>query len=283
MAMESKLETVDGYTIVDIDGTDQLVGPIRSAKKVLQRTTTDLVRHATYVCAVHGLNAAGAAVALNYDRKSDADEPFGEFAAEISAWAKESNFSGSLTLGLSPTEAGPALHNSANKIAETIAISASAAVPNEATSIVIMSDGEELELLAELGDRDISFESDPKTALTSGADVVLVRGKTALLDHAMTEGTNVKAIVALQPLTTTARGLAVATRARATIIPDFISAAGPTLAALGMPNAEISTRTAALLAELADSEHLFLAACEKAEAHLTTLTPALPFGRPLGV
>lgn len=280
MVTEQKFETVDGYSVVDIDRAPRLVGPIRSAKKVLQRTTIDLVRHATYSCAVHGLDASGAAVALNHDRSGDDQTPIATFASELATWADAHSFVGAMSLGLSAEEIGATLSPTATIAIETAAASAAACVPDGAASVVIVSDNDETALHVALNDATI--ETDLRAALTSGADAVVVRGKTGVLDHAALKDTNVKAIIGLQPLTTTARGLAVASRAGTIIMPDFISAAGPVLAALGWSTEEIAQRTKTLLGSLTGHGFdLFVAASEHAETHLRTLSDTLPFGRPL--
>ena len=280
MVTEQKFETVDGYTIVDIDEAARIVGPVRSAKKVLQRTTIDLVRHATYSCAVHGLDATGGAAALNHDRASDDQSPIATFADELAAWANERTFIGAMSLGLGADEVGPTLSSTAASATEMTAASAAACVPDGAAIVVIVSDGDEPALQAAL--TDATIEPDLATALTSGADAVLVRGKTGVLNHAVLEDTNAKMIIGLQPLTTTARGLAVAGRAGAIVVPDFISAAGPTLAALGWSAEDISANTTSVLNTLSGHGFdLFVAASEHAETHMRTMTTELPFGRPL--
>lgn len=282
MTTETTLETVDGYTIVDIEDSRRLVGPVRSAKKVLQRTTIDLIRHATYTCAVHGLDAVGAAAALNHDRSSGDTGPVVAFRDEVDAWAKTSSFTASAALGLGPEEAGGVLHPSAADHAATTAASAVACLPKSANLVVIASDDEEADLGAALEGAAVDVEADLGAALRSGADAVFVRGKTGVLDHATLEGTTVKLIIGLQPLTTTARGLAVASRAGAVIVPDFLSAGGPTLAALDLSTDRIAEMTRNVADELAASgTDQFVTACEHAEAHLRTMTDTLPFGRPL--
>ena len=282
MTNEARLETVDGYTIVDIDGAPRLVGPVRSAKKVLQRTTIDLIRHATYACAVHSLDAAGAAAALNHDRATNDDAPIAAFRDELASWADASSFVASATLGLGPDEVGGVLHPAAATQAETSAASAAACLPAGADLLVIASDGEEPALQAALAGKAVDVEADLGEALRSGADAVFVRGKTGVLDHATLDGVTAKVVIGLQPLTTTARGLAVASRAGAVVVPDFLSAAGPTLAALGLSADEIASMTTDVAAALATTgTGQFVAACERAEAHLRTMTDTLPFGRPL--
>ncbi len=281
MTTESKFESVDGYTIVDVAEASSLVGPIRTAKKVLQRTTIDLVRHATFTCAVHGLDAAGAAAALNHDRASDDQSPIAAFADELATWANAHSFSGSVGLGIGADEAGPALSVSADA-AGAATIASAVACAGGGASVVIASESEEVDLVSALGNVSIEVQSDLSAALTAGADVVMVRGKTAVLDHAVLDGTNAKLIIGLQPLTITPRGLAVASRAGAIVVPDFISAAGPTLAALGNDTDQIREMTLAVAGTLTGhGVDLFVKACEHAETHLRTLTDTLPFGRPL--
>lgn len=280
MVTEQKFETVDGYSIVDIDGAAKIVGPIRSAKKVLQRTTIDLVRHATYACAVHGLDATGGAVALNHDRAAEDQSPIATFADELATWAEANSFIGAMSLGLGANEAGPTLSETAGSAVEMTAASAAACVPDGADSVLIVSDGDEPALQAALADATV--EADLAAALTSGADAIVVRGKTGALNHDVLKDTNVKTIIGLQPLTTTARGLAVAGRAGTIIVPDFVSAAGPILAALGWSADDITANTKSLLGSLTGhGVDLFVAASEHAETHMRTLTDSLPFGRPL--
>ena len=294
MVSEQAFETVDGYSMVDIEGAPTVVGPVRSAKKVLQRTTVDLIRHATYALAIHGINGSGGAAALNHDRAADDQSPIETFSAELADWAASSHFVGTVGLGLGAGEIGPTLHPSASWSNELIATSAAACVPRDTSTVNVVSDGEEPALQDALSNNralsaiDVSIGSDLAAALTSEADVVLVRGKAGALDHEVLAEVNVGCIVALQPLTTTARGLAVAGRQGTMIIPDFISAAGPYLAAL-KTNAELDPITQDITAATSEAlmrlegtgTDMFVRACELAEEHLRTWTSELPFGRPL--
>lgn len=281
MAEENPLSTVDGYTIVDIPEASRLVGPVRAAKKVLQRTTADLVRHATYACAVHELDAAGAAAALNHDRAGEDQTPIAAFAEELNGWAEAHTFVGSVGLGIEPAEAGRVLSVSP-EVAKAATIASATACAGGGATVSIVSESEEAELISALGDVTVDLECDLDRALKAGADVVMVRGKMGVLDHSALGDTNAKLIIGLQPLTVTARGLAVASRAGAIVVPDFISAAGPTLAALGHDPERIREMTTSVVSALTGhGVDLFVAASERAEAHLSTLTDNLPFGRPL--
>jgi hypothetical protein len=285
---ETKFETVDAYSIVDIEGATRTIGPARSAKKVLQRTTIDLVRHVTYALAIHGHDASGAAVALNHDRSADDQSPIAAFAAELERWSAEANFTAHAGLGLGANEIGSALHRSAEIASELVAASAVASIPDNSSSIIIASDGDEPALQAELArilpEAAVSVESDLAVALTSGAEVMFVRTKLGGLHHDSLAETDAGRIVGLQPLTTTARGLAVASRRGTTIVPDFISAGGPYLATLNddATPETIAAATRSVLTRLEASDTtMFIDACELAEAHIATWATELPFGRPL--
>lgn len=289
MVLEQKFETVDGYGMIDIADAPIVVGPVRSAKKVLQRTTQDLIRHATYAIALHERNGSGGAAALNHDRASDDQSPIAAFAEELETWAARSHFTATAGLGLGASEIGPTLHASAAMTSDLIAASAASCVPADTTTIVIVSDGEEPALRDRLSERaNTSFVPDMAAGLTSGADVVLVRGTAGSLDHDVVAESNVGRIISLDPLLTTPRGLAVASRQGSIIVPDFLSASGPYLAALSTSDslddlvAEIARATTSAIERIGDvGVDMFVRASELAEGHLRTWTSDLPFGRPL--
>ena len=284
---EKKFETVDGYAVVDLDGATRCIGPVRSAKKVLQRTTIDLVRHATYALAIHGIDASGGAAALNHDRASDDQSSIAAFSVELASWAESAGFSGHIGMGLSPDEIGPALHPSAQWRHELEAASARAALP-PVHSVVVVSDEDESALTAPFMIPTVDIEPNLEAALTSGADAVFVRGKTGAVNHEVLAEANVGHIVGLQPLTTTARGLAVASARGCVIVPDFLSASGPYVAAASESTKlsdliqHVETKTRAAAARLTDEgTNSFVRACELAEEHILTWASELPFGRPL--
>lgn len=279
----SPLVDVDGYTYSDLEGAARLVGPIRSARKVLPRTTIDLARHATYALAIHQIDAAGGAAALNHDRAGEGD-PFDGFRNALESWADASSFRGCTTLGLSAQEAGPTLAVQSAAHDDAIVSAAVASAPVSGAKVVISSGDEEASLHAAAtaaGAASVDVEPDLAHAMKSGAGVLFVRGKTGTVDHAVAAETNVGHLVGLQPLTTTARGLAVASRAGCVIVADFVSAAGPYLVALDS-SVDIAAATNAAVARFADAgTDGFVRACELAEEHLRTWASDLPFGRPL--
>lgn len=284
----TKFEASDGYALIDIDGATRAVGPVRRAKKVLQRTTEDLVRHATYAAAFHKVAASGGAVALNLDPAADDQSPVSNFVDEASAWAATTGFVGTALMGLGAEQGSILTHASLQVSQELIATSAVASVGSVADkNVAIVSEWDEAALTTYL-DKAVDVASYPlDDALRSSADIVFVRGKTGVINHEVVAETNVGAIVGLQPLTTTARGLAVASRAGTVIVPDFVSAAGPVLAALTSTadttalSAEVASMVTDAMALVHSGTDLFVEACIAAETFMRTWTDKLPFGRPL--
>jgi glutamate dehydrogenase (NAD(P)+) len=119
-------------------------------------------------------------------------------------------------------------------------------------------------------------------------DVVFVGSKAGVIDHEVAEGLEARLVVPSGPVPVTSKALAVLRRAGVTVVPDFVSTAGPSFA-MWPDDASIETiRTtatgsvAAVLAEVAaHPDGLLLASCHRAEAFLSTWQGSLPFGRPL--
>ena len=275
-------ETVDAYTIVDVPDAPVSIGPVRCAKKVLERTTVDLVRHATYAAAIHGHRAGGAAAALNHDRSAGEPDTIERFGAELSSWAAESGFRAVYGLGLGLGEVGLDNLEPAPSSANTRSAVAAAGDLHGSTVVVLGPDGmDELDAaLAGGGVESVRHEPEAEAALSTPCDVAFVSVKTGELDHEVLDGCAAASVVALTPLATTARGLAVASRAGTTIVPDFVSAGGQYLAALGVDDIAGATRAAVDRMAGAGVDP-FLRACEMAEAHLRSWAPDVPFGRPL--
>lgn len=281
----TSLNGVDGYAYADIEGATRLAGPLRSARKVLPRTTIDLARHATYALAAHRIAAAaGGAAALNLDRGTEAEpaDRFGDFTSAVTAWADRSGFVATTALGLSSDEAtgSPLLEPTASEAAAHASAIAAAGVEG-ATVVVAGSSADELAERARTAGAASVRSVELEEALASGADVAIVDVATGALHHGNLGPATIGRIASVRPLATTARGLAVARRADVVIVPDFISAAGPMLTALE-PDADVTARTADLLAALGGHHaDLFVTAAESAEVFLRTWTDDLPFGRPL--
>lgn len=275
-------ETVDAYTIVDVPGAAMTLGPVRCARKILERTTVDLVRHATYAAAIHGHQASGAAAALNHDRASGEPDALERFGVELESWVDQVGFQPTSGLGLGLGEVGLDEPSPPPESANVRSAVAAAGELAGATVVVSGPDGEDdLDAaLAAAGTDSIRHEAGLTAALATPCDVAFVRTKTGELHHEALVDCAAGRVVSLTPLATTARGLAVASRAGTTIVPDFVSAGGQYLAALGV--ADIETATAAVADRITGAGvDAFVRACELAEEHLRSWTPDLPFGRPL--
>lgn len=287
----TSFDRVDGYGLIDIEGSELSVGLIRSARKVLERTSADLARHATYALAVHGRLGSGGVAALNLDSSAPADadpeDTLADFAAELASWSTLHRFHAYGTTGLEETAVGSFVQRPEGVSQDELLDASALASAGDLTGAhVVVASGDEHDRLAPLlrgaGASRVDVVADVAAAVGTGCEVCFVRGPTGILDHEVLAGANSRRIVGLQPLTTTARGLAFASRNESIIVPDFVSAAGGCLGAIGLDVDAIAESTRSLVTELEPAgTHMFVDACEKAEAFMRTWTEKLPFGRPL--
>lgn len=140
-------------------------------------------------------------------------------------------------------------------------------------------------MATELGEADAAWK-----VFASGAEVLFTGSKMGAVNHdtaSKLEG--VAAVVPIGRLPFTAKALAVFRRADVAALPDFVSLAGPSMAAWGDPTrtndeirAEVNATVAALVEAAGRSDDgPFLGACYEAESFLRTWQDTLPFGRPL--
>ena len=273
-------ESVDGYALVDLPGADATVGPVRCARKVLERTTTDLIRHATYALALHGEKVVGAAVALNHDRSEGDPAELERFGTELAAWADSTGFRPVTGLGLGLAEVGA---SGPDVEAANIESAVAAAGRLTGCTVVVTGVDDDSSLRSALeaqGVNSVRFEADVAAALAIECDIAFTKTGVGALDHEALAQPGPARIISLNPLAMTARGLAVASRAGTTMVPDFLSAAGQYLAALD--RVDITEATHQIVDQLSDAGvESFVRACEQAEDHLRTWASELPFGRPL--
>lgn len=136
---------------------------------------------------------------------------------------------------------------------------------------------------------ELSSEAPPAAALTTVADVLVCGSKVGLVDHEAADRLAQQVVVPCGPLPVTARGLAVARRRDLTVLPDFLTTAGPLLAfrpadGVGADDVagDVARRLGGLAAEVMEHpEGPVLGACYRAEDFLRTWREELPFGRPL--
>jgi hypothetical protein len=140
-----------------------------------------------------------------------------------------------------------------------------------------------------LGDHVGTATADVAAVLAAPADVLCCGSRAGLVDHDVAADLPHRLVVPVGPVPVTARGMAVANRRGAVVLPDFLTTAGPLLAfrpagdatADGLV-AEARRRLAELTtAACAHTGSPFLGACGVAEDTLRTWRDQLPFGRPL--
>lgn len=120
-------------------------------------------------------------------------------------------------------------------------------------------------------------------------EVLCVGSKAGVVDHELAAGLGASVVVPLGPVPVTAKALAILTRSGTTVLPDFITTAGPLFAARPGDGATIEgvrgAASVALLGALGEvlghERGPLLGACLRAEAFLATWRDELPFGRPL--
>lgn len=123
--------------------------------------------------------------------------------------------------------------------------------------------------------------------LVAPADVLFVGSKAGVVGHAEAQSLGASVVVPSGPVPVTAKALAVLGRRDVVVLPDFVTTAGPVLAAFpaeagGDSPAAVDALVGGLVGELLHGEEPpFLAACRRAEAFLASWCDTLPFGRPL--
>jgi glutamate dehydrogenase (NAD(P)+) len=132
----------------------------------------------------------------------------------------------------------------------------------------------------------------PASVLAAPAEVLFVGSKAGVLEHGAAVSTEATLVVPTGPVPVTAKALAVLVRNGAVVLPDFLTTAGPALIGFrdgvdGVDGGGDSARyvTAqiggALEEVLAHEKGVFVGACLRAEAFLSSWCDTLPFGRPL--
>lgn len=120
-------------------------------------------------------------------------------------------------------------------------------------------------------------------------DVLFTGSKVGALTHQGAEHVEASTVVPSGPVPVTTKAFAMLRRAGVTVVPDFVSTAGPLFAmwphdgasAASVESLAISTITDLMGDLVGHEDGPLMAACYKAEAFLATWCETLPFGRPL--
>ncbi len=290
-----KCATTDAFAAIDLDDAPDASGVVRLAKKVLQDGAWNLARSLTYSYASLGMMVSGASAGINAEGDTRAAS-IDSFVREISGRTGPPRLLFDAGKGVGAAElAGivPADDRS------TMAVDLHAELA--ALSVVTAAAA----ALGGLDGRTVSFEAGTDgpelisgfTAaganvidggLTSGADVLCVGSKPAVLDHELAADVTSACVVPVGPLAVSPRALAVLMRAGAIVLPGFVTLAGPLLAQWPTDGATPESTKATVAAKITEiitdvgghAEGHVIGACERAETFLESWA-SVPFGRPL--
>ncbi len=287
MPVLHKLTSTDGFILFDLDGAPA-VGVVRLAPKVLRDGAELLARSTTYAAASFGLHVGGGSAGINAkpDQRASAVAAFVDEVAELVSSGRWLPGPG---VGLTPAELAPLPRAEGRAAAfdETAAGESAVAAAMGACGTL---DGKRMAIVGSGAVADAAAASaaangatpEPGAPFDADCDVLLVAGKAGVLEHDLAATVRARVVVPLTPVPVTARAFAVLSRAGSVVVPDFLSTAGPLLAALDPAAGDPMERVQASVAELAgEGTGLWMAAVTRAEAFLGTWQDELPFGRPL--
>ena len=282
-----KLTSTEGFIAFDLDGAPA-VGVVRVAPKVLRDGAELLARATTYAAASFGLQVGGGSAGVNAkpDERDAAVAAFLEEVGELvgsGRWIVGAGVGiGAEELaGLPAAEARAAAFDqtAAGESAVAAALGALGSLDEKRLGIVGKGPAADAAAASVAANGGLAITD---AGFTTACDALIVAGKAGVLEHDLAATVEAKVVVPLTPVPVTARALAVLGRADVVVVPDFLSTAGPLLAALdadaGDPMVRVHDAVAALAGE---GTGMWMAAIAKAEEHLSSWQDPLPFGRPL--
>ena len=324
-----KLSNVDAFVVVDLPDAPVSTGIVRQGPKILPSGAEDLARSLTYTYASLGMQRSGASAGINApdDAKAQAIAAFVAELGAQAATLLIGPGKGVTAADLAPLRADdPRAALTGAQHDALIAAGALAAAehvlggldgarvaiegfgaPSKALTVqlaargakvvgvstakgsVRIAEGFSAEHLAQ-GAALVGDGADPAfKVLGVECDVLFAGSKTGAIDHKGAGFITAKVVVPTAAIPVTAKALAALRRSGVAVLPDFVTLAGPVLAAWGEAGrddailaTDVATTVRAILAEVAGHEDgLLLAACYRAEAFLATWQATLPFGRPL--
>lgn len=282
-----KLTSTDAFIAFDLEDAPAL-GIVRLAPKVLRDGAELLARSTTYAAASFGLKLSGASAGIN-SKPDDRPAALAAFLAEVTPLVDSDRFLPGPGLGVAPddlsalpkAEQRALAFDQTSSAASAVAAALGALGSLDGRRLGIVGNGPLTEAAAAAAAAH-GATPEPQASFDADCDVLLVAGKAGVLDHDVAATVRAKVVVALTPVPVTARALAVLGRADVVVVPDFLSTAGPLLAAIDPDGGAADERVRAAVADLAgEGTNLWMAAALRAEAFLATWQPTLPFGRPL--
>lgn len=324
-----KLSTVDAFIIVDLDDAPVCTGIVRQGPKILPSGAEDLARSLTYTYAALGMQRGGASAGINAPDDAKADfiaafvaelspqaatlliDPGKGVTADDLAALRPDDPRVTLTAArhdslVAAGAVAAAAHSlggldgarvaiegfggpSKPLVAQLLAQGARVVGLATAKGSLRNADGFSADDLAG-GAALVGERADPAfKVLGVECDVLFAGSKIGAVDDKGAAFITAKAVVPTSSIPVTAKALAALQRAGIAVLPDFVTLAGPVLAAwttAGRDDAVLLAETTATVRAILDevaghADGPLLASCYRAEAFLATWQTKLPFGRPL--
>lgn len=287
-----KISSTDAFIVFDL-GDVPSVGVTRLARKVLVDGAELLARSTTYSFASFELQMAGASAAINAE--GDARDPaVAAFVGETQELVASGRWATDPALGLTEADLAPlriddkrpsALWTDGltDQLTAQGAVAAAGAAREgglAGASVAIAGGGP-------VADAARTAVTDADATVIDGGfdaecDVLLVAGKTGVLDHDVAATVRAGFVVPLTPAPITARAHAILSKAGAVHVPDFLSIAAPLLHAHAVDGEDPVERVRGAVAALAgEGTGMWMAAAVRAEEFLGTWRDDLPKFRPL--
>ncbi|MET0728998.1 MAG: hypothetical protein ABWZ76_11945 [Acidimicrobiales bacterium] len=282
-----KLTSTDGFILFDLPDAPSL-GVVRLAKKVLQDGAELLARSTTYSAASFALPVSGGSAGINA-LPEDRDLALAAFREEVAELVGSDRWLPGPGVGVTEDDLAPLPRADQRRLAfdptlagqSAVAAALGAVGPLDGRRVGIVGSGPVTDAAAAaLAGHGATTEL--SASFDAECDVLLVAGKAGVLEHDLAATVRATAVVPLTPAPVTARALAVLSRAGTVVVPDFLSTAGPLLAALDADGGDPLARVQTSVLDLAgEGTNLWMAATLRAEKYLKSWQAELPFSRPL--
>jgi glutamate dehydrogenase/leucine dehydrogenase len=275
-----KLETTDAFYVLDLEDAARSVGIVRLAPKVLVDGAELLARATTFSFAVYGVNAGGVSAGINA-KPEGRDAAVTAFCESVAPLVAEGRIHLSPGTGLSVDELSPLGCEPLDpSLAARGAVVAAAAFGGVGDAVVVGDPSWQ--------DRvgpwwtDAGGTGVAEGTVDADVPVLFLAGRSGFVDDEAAATIRAKLVVPLTPVPVTAKAYAVLSRAGVVFVPDAVSCAAPLLAVADPDGEDPVSRVGAVAAEIAHrGVDAWRAMVERAEEHLASWRPSLPFGRPL--
>jgi glutamate dehydrogenase/leucine dehydrogenase len=275
-----KLEVTDAFYVLDFEDAARSVGIVRLAPKVLVDGAELLARATTYSYAAFGVNAGGVSAGINA-KPEGRDDAVTAFCESVAALVGEGRLHFSPGTGLTADELAPLGCDPLDLGLTARGAVAAAATFGGAGDAVIVGDPSWQERVAPWW-TDAGGTTALEGPLDADVTVLFLAGRSGFVDHDAAASIRARFVVPLTPVPVTAKAYAVLCRAGVVFVPDAVSCAAPLLAIADPEGEEPVSRVTAVAGEIAHrGVDAWRAMVERAEEHLASWRPTLPFGRPL--